>query len=335
MNIMRTKIREILLIGVIIIIGIVATLANENFLSMQNIMNVFNACAVMGIMSIGTMLVIATGNIDISVGAQFYALSFVCGELCRIFNGELGPVIILIAIVGGLILGSVNGFFVIKLKIPAIVVTLAMLSIIRGTMLLLTDGTLISGLTGPYLKIAAITVGPVYITPIVWMALCILTFIMIRYMRFGREILAVGGNEVAASRIGISKNKIVWIIFAIAGGLTGLAAGFYVSKVGTLQSSLGIGYEMRLIAAVVIGGTTFAGGIMSILGTLCGVLLMAFIDNMLIMMHVPAYWHSMTVGTVLLAAVIFSAFRTTGHTFRKNLENSSTEGEIGNAQKDG
>jgi ribose/xylose/arabinose/galactoside ABC-type transport system permease subunit len=327
LRIFKTKLREMILILVIVLVGFVATLVNKNFLTVNNISNIFNIASPLGIMSLGATLIIASGNIDCSVGAQLYALCTLCGYLCKLYQGENVMLIILISMVGGILLGLINGVLVAYLRLPAIVVTLAMLSIIRGVVLLFTGGAIITGLEGRFVNMAMIKLGPVYITPIIWFFVVFITYILLYRMRIGREILAVGGNPMAAARIGINKKRIYIFVFTFAGLLAGIAAPMYTAKVGTIQAVVGHGYEMKLISAVVIGGTAFSGGVASLLGTFCGIALLFFIDNMLVLMHVPAYWQDLTVGAILLIAIVSSAFKGSD---KINVEKNSEYVNLGN-----
>jgi ribose/xylose/arabinose/galactoside ABC-type transport system permease subunit len=238
----------------------------------------------------------------------FYAACVVSGTLCKAWGGENILLIILAAVGVGLAIGAANGSLVSYLKMPSIVVTLAMMSIVRGIVLVITDGVMITNLIGPFTRIASTKFGPLYITPMIWLIASFAVFFLVHKVRFGREILAMGSNPAAAERIGIDRKRINIIVFMLASALTGLAGAFYTSKIGNIQAQLGVGYEMKVIAAVIIGGTSFKGGKISLLGTFCGVILMGFIDNMLVLMRVPIYWQAMTIGAVLLAAVVSSAF---------------------------
>ena len=297
-----------MLILVIIIIGAVTTQVTPNFLTVNNITNILNIVSSMGIMAVGMTLIITCGNIDVSIGSVFYAVCVTCGMLCEQWRGENIAAIVLIAVAVGLGIGLGNGLLVSLIRMPAIVVTLATMSIVRGVVLIATDGAMLSNFIGPFTKIAGIRVGPLAITPFLWIVISLFFFFLIQKVRFGREILALGGNPMAAERIGIDKRKINIIVFAIAGALTGLAGAFYASKIGVIHAQAGAGYEMKIIAAVVIGGTAFKGGKISLLGTFCGVVLMGVIDNMLTLMQVPIYWQGVTTGAVLLIAVVSSAF---------------------------
>ncbi len=309
MSMMKNKLREVILIAVIILIGLAATLANNNFLTEKNLSNILQEISTPGIMAIGMMLIIATGNIDLSIGSVFYAVCVISAKLCIAFQGEHGLLIMLIALVIGTMIGFLNGVLVAKLRIPAIVVTLATMNAIRGITLVIIDGAIITGLNGKFVNLAAIKFGPLFIGPLICLILFALTYIMLYRMTIGRKILAVGDNPMAAARIGISKEKIYVIVFAIIGLLAGIAGPLYTSKLGTINTVVGVGYEMKLIAAVVIGGTAFSGGRTSLLGTFCGIALVSVSENMLIMMRVPIYWQQMTTGAILLIAVVSSAFQ--------------------------
>ena len=330
-KILREKARELILIGVIIVIGIIVTFIMPAFFSQLNIINVLYSNAVFGIMAMGMMLIITTGNIDVSVGAQYAVSGMVVALVARATGGEQPLLAILAGMGTGMALGLMNGLIVAKLSIPAIVVTLGTLNIMRGTLNLITSGNWIDGLTGPFAKFAnlrllkpinglgvihAITGGKglmVFALPLavyIWILVMVVTYIFLYRTGVGRDILAVGGNKEAARRVGLSQTKAYLLAFGYMGMLAGLASAIAASKIKIAQPSNGTGYEMKLIAAYVIGGTEFSGGVASILGTLLGVLLLGVIDNGLVLTKVPAYWQELATGVIIILAVGSSAFRT-------------------------
>ena len=327
----REKARELILIAVIIIIGIIITCITPAFFSQLNIINILYSNAVFGIMAMGMMLVITTGNIDVSVGAQYAVSGMVVALVARATGGEQPLLAILAGMGTGMALGLMNGLIVAKLSIPAIVVTLGTLNIMRGTLNLITSGNWIDGLTGAFSKFAnlrllkpvnglgivhAITGGKgltFFALPLavyIWILVMVLTYIFLYRLGIGRDILAVGGNKEAARRIGLSQTRAYLLAFGYMGMLAGLASAIAASKIKIAQPSNGTGYEMKLIAACVIGGTEFSGGVASILGTLLGVLLLGVIDNGLVLTKVPAYWQELATGIIIILAVGSSAFRT-------------------------
>ena len=145
---------------------------------------------------------------------------------------------------------------------------------------------------------------------LIWLIVMIITYIFLYRTGMGRDILAVGGNKEAAKRMGLSQTKAYLLAFGYMGMLAGLASAVAASKIKIAQPSNGTGYEMKLIAACVIGGTEFSGGVASILGTLLGVLLLGVIDNGLVLTKVPAYWQELATGIVIILAVASNVFRT-------------------------
>lgn len=335
---LREKTRELILIGVIILIGIIITCITPAFFSQLNIVNILYSNAVFGIMAMGMMLIITTGNIDVSVGAQYAVAGMVVALVAKTTGGEKPLLAILAGMGTGMVLGLTNGLIVAKLGIPAIVVTLGTLNIMRGTLNLITSGNWIDGLTGPFAKFANLRLlkplnafGPIHaltggkgltlfalpLAVYIWIIVMILTYIFLYRSGMGRDILAVGGNKEAAKRMGLSQTKAYLLAFGYMGMLAGLASAVAASKIKIAQPSNGTGYEMKLIAACVIGGTEFSGGVASILGTLLGVLLLGVIDNGLVLTKVPAYWQELATGVIIILAVASSVFRSMGGTSRK------------------
>lgn len=311
-SVAKSKTREIILIAVIIAIGIVVSFLSESFLNLRNLTNILNNNAIIGIMAIGMMIIIVTGNIDVSVGAQFAVCAMVSAAYVKMTGGTNPLLTFLISILTGIVLGMINGFFVAKFSIPAIVVTLGTLSIIRGALLLITNGKWISDLKGPFIKVANHKLGTLTFSTYVWFFVIIITYLILYRTRTGRSIVAVGGNKNAAERIGISQSFVYMFSFGYMGALSGIAATLYVSKLAIAQPTAGMGIEMKLIAAAVIGGTVFSGGIASIFGTFLGALLFGLIENALVLIKVPVYWQSLATGVVLIAAVVSSAYQAGG-----------------------
>ena len=311
-KLLKTKTREMILVVVLVIVGVVITSVTPSFATGLNIVNILYGNVVYGIMAVGMMMVIATGHIDISVGAEYAIAGMVVAAYVRATGGQSIFVAILLGMVTGMAMGLFNGIVVSRLRIPAIVVTLGTYNIMRGTLNLVTDGNWIDGLGGPFGKFANIRIGGIPLAVYIWIFVLVFTYFMLYRTSIGRDILAVGGNKVAARRLGISETKVNLVVFGYMGVLAGLAAAIACSKLKIAQPSNGTGYEMQLIAAAVIGGTAFSGGVASIFGTLLGVLLLGTIDNGLVLTKVPVYWQELATGIVIIIAVASSAFRRTG-----------------------
>lgn len=325
LKLIKSKVRELILIAVIIVIGIVICQIQPNFISSLNITNILYSNAVFGIMAMGMMMVITTGNIDVSIGAQYAIAGMVVALVAKATGGNYPLLAILAGMGVGLFLGLMNGLIVAKLKIPAIVVTLGTMNIMRGTLNLITSGNWIDGLSGAFSKFANLrSLKAVYtllgkkglamlfnlpLAVYIWLIVMIVTYVLLYRTKFGRDVLAVGGNKEAAKRMGLSSTKAYLLSFGYMGMLAGLAASIAASKIKIAQPSNGTGYEMKLIAACVIGGTEFSGGVASILGTFLGVLLLGVIENGLVLTKVPTYWQELATGIIIILAVASGIFQ--------------------------
>ena len=317
MKLLKSKMRELILIAVVIVIGIVITSITPNFISPINLTNVLYGNAVIGIMAMGMMMVIVTGNIDVSVGAQYAVSGIIVALFVKATDGAYTLPAVLLGMIVGMALGLFNGLVVAKLRIPAIVVTLGTMNIMRGTLNYVTNGNWVDGLSGAFSKFANLRLlnflpGWVFNLPLavyIWLFVVIFTYFLLYRTSLGRDILAVGGNKDAARRMGLSETKAYLVAFGYMGMLSGLAAAIAASKLKIAQPTNGTGYEMDLIAACVIGGTEFAGGVASVLGTLLGVILLGLIDNGLVLSKVPVYWQELATGVIIILAVASGALR--------------------------
>lgn len=308
-RLLKEKSRELILLATIVAIGLAVTLITPAFFTRINLVNVLYGNAVLGIMAMGMMMVIVTGNIDVSVGAQYA----VCGMLVALFvretEGKYVVASLLLGMACGALLGLLNGVLVAKLRIPAIVVTLSTLNIMRGILYLVSSGNWVDGLKGPFIRFANQRFLGVQTAVYIWLAILVLTYFLLYRTRLGRDVLAIGGNKTAARRLGLNETGAYLLAFGYMGLMAGLAAGIAASKLKIAQPSNGLGYEMKLIAACVIGGTAFSGGVASVLGTLLGVLLLGVIDNGLVLTKVPIYWQDLVTGVIIILAVASAVFR--------------------------
>jgi len=285
----------------------------ENFMTTDNFWNVMRQISVNVCISVGMTLVILTAGIDLSVGS---ILAF-CGAItagllkygielssANLFIGFTVLGVVVIGILAGGAMGFVNGFAVTRFKVPAFVATLAMLTMARGFTMLWTKGHPITGLgdtfgflgTGWVLGIPM----PVWISGIVVIVAMILT----TKTRFGRYIYAIGGNENAARLSGIPITKIKIWVYSLAGMLAAIGGVLVTARLDSAQPNAGMSYELDAIAAVVIGGTSLAGGRGTIIGTVLGAMIIGVLNNGLILLDVSPFWQQVIKGMVILLAVI-------------------------------
>ena len=291
------------LIGLILFSAIVAVI-NPRFLSVANILNVFRQSSINAVIAIGMTFVILTGGIDLSVGS---ILAF-CGAVsAAMLSSGINPVLsLLVALVLGLFFGIVNGFLVSVMKLQAIIVTLVTMTFLRGATLVFTNGkpitvndggALFENIGGGYLFNIPI---PIYITLILFVA----GHYILTNTRFGRYTYAIGGNEEATKLSGIKVNNIKIWIYGISGILSALAGIITTSRLFSAQPTAGTGYELDAIAAVVLGGTSLAGGVGKITGTALGAIIIGVLGNALNLLDVSSYYQMMIKAAVILIAVL-------------------------------
>lgn len=291
------------LIGLILFSAIVAVI-NPRFLSVANILNVFRQSSINAVIAIGMTFVILTGGIDLSVGS---ILAF-CGAVsAAMLSSGINPVLsLLVALVLGLFFGIVNGFLVSVMKLQAFIVTLVTMTFLRGATLVFTNGkpitvndggALFENIGGGYLFNIPI---PIYITLILF----VVGHYILTNTKFGRYTYAIGGNEEATKLSGIKVNNIKIWIYGISGILSALAGIITTSRLFSAQPTAGTGYELDAIAAVVLGGTSLAGGVGKITGTALGAIIIGVLGNALNLLDVSSYYQMMIKAAVILIAVL-------------------------------
>ncbi|MET1178275.1 ABC transporter permease [Peribacillus simplex] len=285
---------------------LIGSILSDQFLSVQNLLNLLQQSSFVGIVSIGMTFVILVAGIDLSVGAVL-ALT---GMLVSILLGTgMNPILaIVITLIAGAFLGFVNGFVSTKFKVPAFIATLAMMVSARGLALLSTNGEPIYDLPEGFIALGGNVFGKIPFTAIVWIALTIVALVVLKYTTFGRKIYAVGGNEESSRLSGIPVEKYVTWCFVIA-GLLAAVAGILMSAWLTVgQPTAGTGLELDVIAAVVIGGTSLMGGKGSIGGTFIGVLIMSMIVNIFNLLGLSSYYQSIFMGLIIVLALIMNQY---------------------------
>ncbi|WMC11556.1 ribose ABC transporter permease [Oceanimonas pelagia] len=293
------------LIALILLIGVVSLLS-PNFFTVDNLLNILRQTSVNAIIAVGMTLVILTAGIDLSVGSVLA----LCGAFAAsMVSMELSMFITLPAVLlAGFALGGVSGVIVAKGRVQAFIATLVTMTLLRGVTMVYTDGRPIStGFTDTADLFAWFGTGYVFGIPVpVW--LMGLTFLgawyLLNHTRFGRYIYAVGGNEAAARLSGINVARVKMGVYAICGMLSALAAIIVTSRLSSAQPTAGTSYELDAIAAVVLGGTSLAGGRGAIMGTLIGALIIGFLNNALNLLDVSSYYQMIAKASVILLAVL-------------------------------
>ena len=293
------------LIALILLI-IVVSFMNEYFFTVDNILNILRQTSVIAILAAGMTLVILTAGIDLSVGS----ILALCGAFAATMIGMEVPVLIAvpISLFAGAALGSMTGVIIAKGKVQAFIATLVTMTLLRGVTMVYTDGRPIStGFTDVADSFAWFGTGYMFGIPVpVWLMISVFAGIwyLLNHTRFGRYIYALGGNESATQLSGINVDRIKIGVYAICGGLSALAGIIITSRLSSAQPTAGMGYELDAIAAVVLGGTSLAGGKGRIMGTLVGALIIGVLNNALNLLDVSSYYQMIVKAVVILLAVL-------------------------------
>lgn len=282
---------------------IVSAIISSNFLTGQNLGNLIKQNSIKGMLAIGMLLIIMTGDIDLSVGSIAGASNILVAVALVDWSMSAG-ISIFLAIAVSVAMGVVNGFFIVYRKLPAFIVTLAMMTIARGFAYLWSGGRPIS-VSNPVL-VAIKQNEFLGLPPYVWffVVIFVIMFIVLRFVPYGRIIKAIGSNAQAVRLAGIRVNRYRFSIYIITGFLCGLAGVCSVARIGSASPLLGEGYEMDAISMVVIGGASLSGGKGDALKTLAGIFIIGMIGNIMNLMNVSAYWQQVIQGVIILAAII-------------------------------
>ena len=305
----------------LLVLMLIFALLEPRFLHPINLFNVMRQISITGLIAIGMTFVILTAGIDLSVGsilalAGLVAASVAKGGLSDRFTvgaiqeaaGHGWPLALLAALGVGLACGFVQGLAITRLKVPPFVVTLGGLSAFRGAALLFAGGGPISGFSAEYTWWGQGKVGPVPVPVIIFLAFAVLAHVVLRYTRFGRHVYAVGGNPEAARLAGLNVGRITLSVYVIIGFFAGLAGFVLSARLNSAEAVAGIGYELTVIASVVIGGTSLFGGTGTVFGTVIGSILIGTLINGLVLMNVSTYIQQIIIGVIIVLAVAFDQF---------------------------
>ncbi|MEN6410047.1 MAG: ABC transporter permease [Anaerolineaceae bacterium] len=299
----RSILQRFGLLLVFLLLAAVLSILSDRFLTVNNLLNVFRQASINGIVSVGMTLVILTGGIDLSVGS-ILALSAVIGA--DLMTSGVPVFWSVLAALGiGAALGAVNGFVITRGKIPPFIATLGMLTVARGLTLMYTQGQPITGLPEGFRFIGAGSVGPIPMPIIVAGLTFLIGYIVLTRTRFGEHVYLIGDNSTSARLAGVPTDRVTTIVYAISGLCAALAGLVLIARLDSAQPVIGQGYEFNAIAAVVVGGTSFAGGEGTLIGTLLGALLMETLNNGLNLLNVSSLWEQVFKGGVIALALLF------------------------------
>ena len=296
------------ILPILVAICVIFSLVTPNFLSLGNFINVIRQASINIVLATGMTFVILTGGIDLSVGS-ILGVTAVVGVLVSLVPG-LGWFAVPAALITGVFLGLLNGSLVAYLGLPPFIVTLGSYTALRGVAYLVANGTTVINRNLNFAWVGNNYVGPIPWLVIIAFLAVLASWFVLRRTVLGRHIYAVGGNIRAARLTGIKVSRVLLFVYGVSGLLSGLGGIMSASRLYSATGMLGQGYELDAIAAVILGGTSFTGGIGTIWGTLLGALIIALLNNGLTLMNVSFFWQLVVKGLVIIIAVTIDKVRT-------------------------
>ena len=291
---------------VLLVIGL--SIASPTFLTFSNVTDVTRQAVFIAIIAFGATFVIGMGGIDLSVGANLALSSLVAAHMM------LSGLNVYVAVVGGLIFGAlvgmINGLLIAKVGITDFIVTMSVMVICRGIINVYTEGIPMTGLVDPKFQFfGQALLGPFPMPVLITILVFALCYFLLYKTRFGRYTLSIGSNTEAARLVGINIPTIKIMVYSFTGLLAALSGILLTSRLEAAMPEAGGGYELDVIAAVVMGGTSLSGGKASLVGTAIGAILMAVVRNGLNLLNVNTFWHQVVIGSIILVAVAADRFR--------------------------
>lgn len=288
---------------ILIVIFALASLLVPNFINPINLRNVLLQNAVVILLAYGATFVIILGHINVAYGAE---LAFIGCFACLVMSYTNNVLLaFLAAIAVGMLIGLINGYIITRFGIPAFIMTLGLQTIARGGALLMTDGSPVSMVGYPAFNwFGQGYIGFIPSSVVIMIVFFILVLILLNKTPFGRYVYAVGGNENAAIASGIKSKSVVRKAFLLDGFITAIAAVVFMARQASGTPAGGVSYEFDAITAVVVGGTSLAGGVGNVFGTLIGALIVGIVNNVQNLLGVNTYWQQVIKGLIILFAVI-------------------------------
>jgi simple sugar transport system permease protein len=321
----------------IIIFSIIITSINPNFLTLENLFDLLKSGSLMGTFAIGMLFVLISGGIDMS----FTAIATVSGYTIAVLLLRVGEdlnifLVFLIAGVIGTLLGMINAVIIHYFKVPSIITTIATMNIFYGLLTVISKGKWLYGFPQWFGDFATIRVFTLYtsegapyglsVITVIWIALLLISWFILKYTVLGRSIYAMGGNTASAKRAGFNLFGLTLFVYGWMGLMAGIGSVIQALLVQTVAPNSLVGKEMDVIAAVVLGGASMTGGTGSVTGMILGVTLITILSNGLTLMRVPAIWYKVVIGLVILISVGASAYRRKIFTRRKVITETSLGG---------
>lgn len=297
--------------GIILFFVVIVALLGfsaENFFTLDNFVIVIRQSSIIGIIALGMTFVMITAGIDLSVGS----IVGVAGLVFAMLAPSEGTALVIPLIAGmavGLFVGFISSALIVWGKILPFLATLATMAIARTAALVITEGQVVSNLSGPAEWLGSGFIGPVPVPVLIFLGLAIICEFVLSRTKFGSHVYAVGGNEESAQKVGISVRRVLFTVYLIGGLMAAIGGVVLTARLNGAAPVAGTGYELQVIAAVVIGGTSLFGGVGTIRGTVLGVLLLGVVMNGMNLLGVSSYYQQGMQGVILVLAVLLNRWK--------------------------
>ncbi len=300
------RVRELGLAGFVALLVVVVAVQSGSFLSGDNLRSLLLDTSLIAVIACAQLAVLLTRSFDLTVGSTLGVCAMTVGMIFKSDHGFPVELAFVLAVAIGLLIGVLNGMLIAWLRIPSIILTLGMLSVLRGVVYAIAQGTQVNPFDVPNAMTAASLQSAIWIPVTVVMTVLVAAaaFYVLRWTRTGRSIYALGSNPEAAVLHGLSTRRLTILVFALSGAAAGLAGAMYVSRFGFVQPTAGTGEELIVVAAVVVGGASIFGGSGSVGGTLLGALILGVVANGLNAVGISSYWQYAATGALILVAVL-------------------------------
>ena len=301
------RVRELGIVVALALLIAVTAILEPRFIETDSLRNLALNASIFAILAAGQTLVLVTRNVDLSVGSVLGLSAYFAGDLLSNHPGMALPLVFLLGIALGAACGLLNGILVTWGQVPALVVTLGTLYMYRGLAFVWTDGKQINAetLPDPFLNLGTDSILGIPILVIIALVVIVIVGQWLRDYRAGRELYAIGSNPEGARLAGVRSERRVLTAFVLAGALAGLGGVLFTARFGTVDATAGVGYELTVIAAAVVGGVAIFGGTGSVYGAALGALLLGTITSSLIILKVEAFWQQAAIGALLLLTIAF------------------------------
>jgi rhamnose transport system permease protein len=300
------SLRELGLLIFIVVLSLVVQVRNPAFLTLNNLNSLLTNTAILAILAIGMMLVLVTRGIDLSIGS-IMAFTGMVTAIAVARHPDIHPLLaVLEGTVIGMVIGVISGVLIARFDVLPVIATLGMMNVVRGLTYVVSGGRWISSYQMSTEFKAIATGRTLGINNLIMIAIVIyvIAAYFIGHTRTGRRIYAVGSNPAAAEVSGIPKRRLIVLVYAIMGALSGLAGVLWVAKFASAQGNTAIGYELQVIAACILGGVSITGGVGKLSGLLLGTIMLGILANALPLINVSPFWQMGIQGIVVLAAVL-------------------------------